>query len=93
LLIRKIAGFSHEAAMDAFAQFINDESLNHNQIEFINKVINHVEQNGYMEDLRILTKPPFDKPVTFMKLFEPQRQEQLIYIITQIKDNAVNVVA
>jgi len=93
LLIRKIAKLNHEAAMEAFAQFINDQSLNHNQIEFINKVINHVEQNGYMEDLKILTKPPFDKPVTFMKLFEPQRQEQLMDIIRQIKDNAVNVVA
>jgi type I restriction enzyme R subunit len=93
LLIRKIAKLSHEAAMEAFSQFINDQALNHNQIEFINKVINHVEQNGYMDDLKELTKPPFDKPVIFVRLFDQQRQTQLMEILRQIKDNAVNVVA
>ena len=93
LLIRKIAKLNHEAAMQAFSQFINDQSLNHNQIEFILKVINHVEQNGYMEDLKELTKPPFDKPVTFVKLFDPRRQAQLMGIIRAIKENAITVAA
>jgi len=93
LLIRKIAKLNHEAAMQAFAQFINDQSLNHNQIEFIQKIINHVEQNGYMEDLKELTKPPFDKPITFVKLFDPRRQAQLMEIIRAIKENAITVAA
>jgi type I restriction enzyme R subunit len=93
LLIRKIAKLNHEAAMQAFAQFINDQSLNHNQIEFIKKVINHVEQNGYMDDLKELTKPPFDKPVTFVKLFDPKMQAQLVDIIRTIKENAIGVAA
>ena len=93
LLIRRIAKLDHEAAMQAFAQFINDQSLNYNQIEFVNKVINHVIQNGYMDDLKDLTKPPFDKPVIFVKLFDAKRQTQLIDILKQIKNNAVNVVA
>nr|WP_041611739.1 DEAD/DEAH box helicase family protein [Treponema primitia] len=93
LLIRKIAKLNHEAAMQAFSQFINDQSLNHNQIEFIQKVINHVEQNGYMEDLKDLTKPPFDKPISFVKLFDPKRQSQLMDIIRTIKENAVTVAA
>jgi type I restriction enzyme R subunit len=93
LLIRKIAKLNHVVAMQAFAQFINDQSLNHNQIEFIRKIINHVEQNGYMDDLKELTKPPFDKPVTFVKLFDPRRQAQLMEIIRAIKENAVTVAA
>jgi type I restriction enzyme R subunit len=93
LLIRRIAKLDHEAAMKAFAQFINDQSLKSNQIEFIKKVINHVEQNGYMEDLKDLTRPPFDKPVTFVKLFDPKKQAQLMEIIRTIKDNAVTVAA
>ena len=57
------------------------------------KDINHIEQNGYMEDLKDLTKPPFDKPLVFVKLFDRQRQEQLMEILRQIKDNAVSIVA
>ena len=65
LLIRKIAKLDHEAAMAAFSQFINDQSLNRNQIAFVHKIINHIEQNGYMENVTMLTKPPFDKPLSF----------------------------
>ena len=51
LLIRKIAKLDHEAAMQAFSQFINDQSLNPQQIAFVYKVIHYVETNGYMESM------------------------------------------
>ena len=57
------------------------------------EMINHVEQNGYMEDLKELTKPPFDKPVTFVKLFDPRKQAQLLEIIRVIKENAITIAA
>jgi len=44
LLIRKIAKLDHEAAMQAFSEFINDQSLNQRQISFVYKIINHIEQ-------------------------------------------------
>ena len=50
--------------MQAFSTFINDASLNQRQIEFVLKVINHIEQNGYMESTAELVKPPFDRPVS-----------------------------
>ena len=37
LLIRKIAKLDHEAAMQAFSAFINDQSLNQKQISFVKK--------------------------------------------------------
>ena len=55
--------------MEAFSAFINDESLNMRQIAFINKVITYIENNGYMENVVELQKPPFDKPISFIKLF------------------------
>ena len=58
LLVRKIAKLDHESAMAAFSSFINDSSLNQRQIEFILKIINHIENNGYMTDVTILMKPP-----------------------------------
>lgn len=66
-MIRKIAKLDHEAAMQAFSKFISDQSLNQRQIAFVNKIILYIEQNGYMENMADLTKPPFDKPVSFIK--------------------------
>ena len=93
LLIRKIAKLDHDAAMKAFSEFINDQSLNQKQIAFVHKIINHVEQNGYMENVAILTKPPFDKPLSFTKLFDKKTQKALMDAINQVRENAVTVVA
>ena len=89
LLIRKIAKLDHEAAMQAFSAFINDQSLNQKQIAFVNKIINHIELNGYMENAAELTEPPFDKPVGFIKLFDAKTRTALIEAIDQIRKNAV----
>ena len=93
LLVRKIAKLDHEAAMQAFSAFINDQSLNQNQIAFVNKIIHHIEVNGYMENVAELTKPPFDKPVRFIRLFNIAQQNELIQVIRKVKDNAENILA
>lgn len=93
LLIRKIAKLDHEAAMEAFSVFINDEKLNQKQIAFVTKIINHIEQNGYMDDVKVLTKPPFDKPISFIKLFDQQTRSAIVQAINEIKNNAIKVMA
>lgn len=93
LLIRKITKLDHDAAMEAFSKFINDQSLNQKQIAFVHKIINHVEQNGYMENVAVLAKPPFDKPLSFTKLFDKNTQKALMETINQVRENAVTVVA
>ena len=92
LLIRKIAKLDHEAAMEAFSAFINDASLNQRQISFVHKIINHIEQNGYM-DVKDLQKPPFDKPVSFIKLFDQKKRMELITTINSITENATRISA
>lgn len=89
LLVRKIAKLDHDAAMQAFSAFINDASLNQRQIEFVLKVINHIEQNGYMESTAELVKPPFDRPVSFTKLFDAGKRASLLAAIDKVRDNAV----
>ena len=93
LLVRKIAKLDHESAMAAFSTFINDGSLNQQQIAFILKVINHIENNGYIEDIKILMKPPFDKPYSFIKMFDTKTRTALIQAIESVKNNAVQIVA
>lgn len=90
LLVRKIAKLDHEAAMQAFSKFINDESLNQRQIAFVYKIINHMEQNGYMDNVSDLQKPPFDKPISFIRLFDAKTRTALMQAINAVRDNAVN---
>ena len=92
LLIRKIAKLDHDAAMEAFSSFINDASLNQKQIAFFHKIINHIEKNGYMEDIKELQKPPFDKPVSFIKLFDAKRRIEIMKTIQSITENATKIV-
>mgnify|MGYP000652973987 FL=1 len=88
--MRKIAKLDHEAAMQAFSKFINDESLNPRQIAFVHKIINHIEQNGYMDNVSDLQRPPFDKPISFIRLFDAKTRTALMQAINAVRDNAVN---
>ena len=92
LLVRKIAKLEYEAASAAFSEFINDQSLNQAQIVFVKKVIDYIVQNGYMENISELTKPPFDKPRSFIKLFDGSEQKQIVDTVNKIKENAVKTV-
>lgn len=91
-LVRQIAGVDHTAAMAAFAEFLNDESLNRAQMNFVHKVVDYVEQNGYM-DLANLSKPPFDQPQRFVRLFDNKHAQRLIALISSVNDNATKPAA
>ena len=90
--MRKIAKLEYDAALAAFSEFINDESLTQAQIVFVKKVIDYIVQNGYIDNVAELTRPPFDKPQSIFKLFDSARQKRLVEIVNQVKENAVKVV-
>ena len=91
MLVRRIAKLDRDAAMQAFSAFINDQSLNQKQIAFVHKIINHIELNGYMENVAELTKPPFDKPVGFIRLFDARTRTALMKAIDQVRENATRI--
>ena len=93
LLIRRIAKLDHQAAMEAFSAYINDESLNQRQIAFVHKIIAHIEQNGYMESAAALTRPPFVKQLCEAERLVKGVQEALVAAISQVKENAVKILA
>ncbi len=87
LLVRKLVKLDHDAAMEAFAVFINSEELTEQQISFVHKVVNYVVENGYM-DPADLTKAPFDRPQSFVRMFNTKQQMGLVDIIKKINENA-----
>ena len=85
--MRKLVKLDHDAAMDAFADFINSQQLTEQQISFVRKVVDYVVENGYMEPAA-LTQPPFDRPQSFVRMFTTEQQMGLVAIINSIKHNA-----
>ncbi len=46
-----------------------------------------------MENIMDLQKPPFDKPVPFIKMFDAKTRASLIAAINDIREHAVPVMA
>lgn len=60
--VRKVLGLDKEAVQKHFAQFIQEENLSNNQIQFMNIVINYLSENGMIDRLK-LTGSPFSNVV------------------------------
>ena len=44
-----------------------------------------------MENVAVLQKPPFDKPISFLKLFDVRTRTALMKAINDVRENAVTV--
>ena len=42
-----------------------------------------------MENVAVLQKPPFDKPISFLKLFDVRTRTALMKAINDVRENAV----
>ena len=47
------------AAKEAFAEFLNDTSLDSRQIYFVNQIVEYIVHNGLLKDLSVLQEAPF----------------------------------
>ena len=89
-LVRKLVGLDRQAANEAFSEFLNNESLNMNQIHFVNLIVDYVVANGLIEDNRILQEDPFRTVGSIATLFKDNMDDarKIIKIINDIKVNA-----
>lgn len=87
IMIRKMVKLDHKSTMEAFSKFINDSSLNPQQIQFVHKLIHYVENEGVM-DISDLMKSPFDKPAKITSLFSQKDMGELVDIVRRINANA-----
>lgn len=90
LFVRSLVGLDHEAAMQAFSEFINGTTATPNQIEFINLVVQELTQTGVMEPGRLFESPFTDVNAQGpLGVFSPAKVTQLVGVLTQIRARAV----
>ena len=68
-LVSKIVGLDPQAANEVFSEFLSDESLNINQMEFVKLVVNYIIKNGSL-DKKVINEHPFNKRGNVMQLFD-----------------------
>ncbi|MDQ6978705.1 MAG: DEAD/DEAH box helicase family protein, partial [Mariprofundaceae bacterium] len=88
--IRGIVGLDKTAVQDAFAAFIQAGNLRADQITFINTIIEHLSQNGTIDQSML-----FESPFTFshhdglLGVFDDAAAEKVIQLIDRVHENAL----
>lgn len=67
--VREIVGLDMNAAKEAFAEYLNDTSLDSRQIYFVNQIVEFIVHNGMMKDLSVLQEPPFNAMGSVVEVF------------------------
>ena len=89
--VRNIIGLDIEIANQLFADFISKGNLNANQITFIQKIINYLNQKGVIEK-QLLTQAPFNEhhdQGVFGIFPEEDQVMKVIQVINQVNENAM----
>lgn len=90
LFVRSLVGLDRAAAKRAFSHFIEERQLNASQLDFVNLIIDHLTQSGWMRPEQLYSSPFTDEfPTGPNGVFEEQfTVEALISTLSAIKRNA-----
>lgn len=82
LFIRQLVGLDRNAAKQAFAQYLQGSTFNATQIRFVNTIIDHLTQNGVMDEGLLYAKPFTDLHYEGLDgVFESDDADQIISIV------------
>ncbi len=88
--VREIVGLDMNAAKTAFAEYLNDTSLDARQIYFVNQIVEYIVHNGMMKDLSVLQEAPFTDRGSIVEVFTDISVWMGIKrIIDQVNSNAL----
>ncbi|MBV7441012.1 DEAD/DEAH box helicase family protein [Weeksellaceae bacterium TAE3-ERU29] len=87
--IRSIVGLDIKSAKQAFSSLIDDAQLNSQQIIFLNMIIEHYVQNGYLVPNELI-EPPFSNvdSMGIIHLFGEDKAKTIFSIIKDINGNS-----
>jgi len=85
-----LVGLDREAAKQAFAGFLAGTTLNANQIEFVNLIVDHLTEHGVMS-ASLLYESPFTDlaPRGPDGLFTSAQVDELIGVLDRIRATAL----
>nr|MCR5188841.1 DEAD/DEAH box helicase family protein [Treponema sp.] len=91
VFIRWATKMDKNSINDYFAEFINDANMNSMQIEFVQRLINIIVEQGEINmDALMKGRAPFDRPKFFM-LFGKEAQNRIFAVVRNINMNAREV--
>ena len=91
IFIRWATKMDKDSINDYFAEFINDANMNSMQIEFVQRLINIIVEQGEINmDALMKGRAPFDRPKFFM-LFGKEAQNRIFAVVRSINMNAREV--
>lgn len=91
IFIRWATKMDKDSINDYFAEFINDANMNSMQIEFVQRLINIIVEQGEINmDALMKGRAPFDRPKFFM-LFGKEAQNRIFDVVRNINMNARDV--
>ena len=67
--VREIVGLDMRAAKEAFAEYLDNASLDSRQIYFVNQIVEYIVHNGVMKDLSVLQEAPFTDRGSIVEVF------------------------
>jgi type I restriction enzyme R subunit len=90
LFVRSLVGLDREAAKQAFAGFLTGKTLDANQIEFVNLIVDHLTEHGVM-GAALLYESPFTDltPRGPDGLFTSEQVDELVEVLGQVRATAL----
>ena len=67
--VRGIVGLDMNAAKAAFAEYLDNASLDSRQIYFVNQIVEYIVHNGVMKDMSVLREAPFTDQGSIVEVF------------------------
>ena len=93
LFIRSLVGLDRAAAKRAFSEFMAKRTLSENQLDFLNLVIDHLTQCGWMRPEQLYSSPFTDEfaegPNTVFQ--EESTLRDLIDVLATVRENAAGL--
>jgi type I restriction enzyme R subunit len=92
LFVRSLVGLDREAAKQAFAEFLVGKTLDANQIEFVNLMVDHLTAHGVMS-ASLLYESPFTDvtPRGPDEIFTASELDELLAVLDQVRAAALAV--
>jgi type I site-specific restriction endonuclease len=89
-LLRGIVGMEREAAKAAFGEILQQQTLNSQQIRFMDAIINYISVKGMIAPSELF-EPPFTDINTsgIMGVFDMEISTRIISLIEEIKERAI----